>query len=370
MELGRDKVTEGLRNLYGGKNSTTAQKFAGAVEIPLGAIQGIFTVPMAMFKGAENLPGVGYAATTVNSFFAGLGSGGAGAAVDGLYALPLSQKTKQELEPTIAEIGSLVSMIAGGKLTHSAYTKAVSKIDANLKTFIDKTKADPAFTLEVKSATPDAQSVFLDRFRYDFELPTIDWGTGKRTNTSGLPIIDIGVPDAPIPRIPGMKYVPETGKTTGTKTVFERYQKTTPASTSDPRNFKTADEFVARDPVKAEVAMTTGKVPEGLYVGDVYKALEAKAIAEGNVGLIQRLANTTVGTEAARGLKAFDRPTDGSINLIQELRDVRAARTAWQESMNKGLVIEKEAAKLISQAEPIRSPKIKDWQEFIKSLEC
>jgi hypothetical protein len=293
-------------------------------------------------------------------------------------------------------------MLAGGKLTHSAYTKAVSKIDANLKTFIDKTKADPAFTLEVKSATPDAQSVFLDRFRYDFELPTIDWGTGKRTNTSGLPIIDIGVPDAPMSRIPGMKYVPETGKTTGTKTVFERYQETpTERTTSSfagdrfqsqtavrtaelgglprenvpfqerrPQQYKTADEFVARDPVKAEVAMTTGKVPEGLYVGDVYKALEAKAIAEGNVGLIQRLANTTVGTEAARGLKAFDRPTDGSISLIQEIREIQSARQANAEYVNRGLNIEKETAKLKKEAEPISSPKLKDWNEFIKSLEC
>lgn len=397
MEEAQNKFNQGIQRPR--KADTWSDVVVAPAEMGLALINTALAAPMALFKGAEELPGIGWAAGTFNGLFAGMGNGSSEVALKGLYDSPLSQKSKDNLAPVVAETASLIGMVLGAKVGSKAFTGIEAKVEANINKIFTETKTEAARQLAVKSEFPQPTKVNIEKFYDERNMPVIDFGKPAKSN---LPSIQLGVEPAPKPGMTGARYVwsepksdmfsgvERTAKTAETRTqsTGTEFQSRTGVRTAeesglgrdvvpfqDRRNmqeaYKTADEYVLADPVKAERALADPTTtPKDLYVGDIYKALEAKANKEGDVALSLRLSQTTVGTEAARGLKAFDRPTDGTVNLVQELRDVRAARQAWQESTNKGLVVEKEAAKLVEKAELIRSPKIKDWQEFIKSLEC
>lgn len=90
--------------------------------------------------------------------------------------------------------------------------------------------------------------------------------------------------------------------------------------------------------------------------------LYKKAMAEGDIGAVLRLAKSPIGTEFGRGLQSFNRANDLDVYVVRTIQDINRAGS-------RGIDIVKEAEKIKFEAE---KPTPTDWQKFLEDLppEC
>jgi hypothetical protein len=144
-------------------------------------------------------------------------------------------------------------------------------------------------------------------------------------------------------------------------------------SMDEQRNY--GDTLANADPEYALSVALGNETPEGdIRAGAVYGALLKKAIAESDVSLMMRLAESKIGTEAGQALKAFDvgwtELAEGA-DPVKIIKKVNKELERVAKERNKGLskekVVAKEKAKMKEEI-----PKVKKnvWKEFIDSIQC
>lgn len=128
-------------------------------------------------------------------------------------------------------------------------------------------------------------------------------------------------------------------------------------------------ELVSKDRQKA-LSIALGKTaPEGnLKPGSVFTALREEAMKEGDIETLRRLTKSTVASETAQELKAFDtfEPNDPvkTIRQVQKFLQTRAEK-------NTRIDVIKEKTKIASQIKKeIKPVKRETWEGFINNLKC
>lgn len=127
-----------------------------------------------------------------------------------------------------------------------------------------------------------------------------------------------------------------------------------------------ANEFIGNDPDRAEaVAMGDVAAPEGVRSFAVYKAVEEKATAEGDIPLLTRLAKSKIAdtaTEFGKQLRLLrDRASTDPVELIKSVMKAREAQIAKRGERD----ILKGRAALAKESSTV--DQIEHW---IKSIEC
>lgn len=137
-----------------------------------------------------------------------------------------------------------------------------------------------------------------------------------------------------------------------------------------------AEQYIKSNPEDAlKVAMGEMNAPEGLLASVVFKAVENKALTEGDVDLIQRLATsdmTDQATAAGQFIKGFDTynneysPTE-IIKTINKNRFENVQKSLKDKTVKNA---EKEAIKEVEDNVESNKPKKDDWDQFIESIRC
>lgn len=127
-----------------------------------------------------------------------------------------------------------------------------------------------------------------------------------------------------------------------------------------------------------ELAMSivNGEAPEqdGLRAQELFTGLKVKAEADGDVGTIRDLAlsehATATATELGQRIKALDSESpDDAVSAIRDVQDTRIK--VAKDKLKKSYETEKKnIVKDINKEIKKSSPKIKDWNDFLTSLEC
>lgn len=131
-----------------------------------------------------------------------------------------------------------------------------------------------------------------------------------------------------------------------------------------------AENLIDRSPDIAKSIAMGDTVAPGTEIGSVYKALEARAIRDGDVNLIRELSRSKAPTEAGQALKAFDSIDPNSpVRIIREINAARAARIEKLQGKNVPMVRATEKAALKTEIVKTTSKRPK-WEEFISEITC
>ena len=134
-----------------------------------------------------------------------------------------------------------------------------------------------------------------------------------------------------------------------------------------------ANEIIKKDPALAEkIAFGEAKEINDVRAQEMFTALRAKAIAEGDVTQIHKLATnekaTAMTTELGQRVKALDSGEKGTdpVKIIQDVAKTRKEATESKIGQRK---VKKQVKELKAEVKKTQ-PKAKDWEGFIRSLEC
>jgi hypothetical protein len=140
-------------------------------------------------------------------------------------------------------------------------------------------------------------------------------------------------------------------------------------------NLALAQEIVDSNPSQAKrIAMGQEAPPKGILPESVFKALEMKALLEGDVAMISDLATKsgliTEATEMGRRLGMYrDLNSESPIAAIKEVLKARD-KAAAEKMESKSVAKEKTKVKKEIEKSIKKSAKKESWEDFISSLEC
>jgi hypothetical protein len=371
------------------KNTSKLDKTVGTGMAGLGAIHVAFAPITSSMRMLAGVPVVGRVATGVEKLFGAIGGGFAGAAVTNLQQLPIQEESKTKLEPLVAETASLIGQIAAGKASHSAGVKIKNNV-LDILDVVHGAKNIPGVMNRTPGIGKDAPQ----------RLPVVPVPTRIGVNRVGsTKPQSVGIRETLEPRAIETRPLPELQRTplpTKRGTVQEgaldlaraegtQFQSRTnvrlseearargievqdaPIRTSRVKaeDVQRADAFVSKSPEKAlEVIRERATPPNNVLAGDVYKALEARAIATKDPALLRQLIDSPVGMKAGQELQALNRDVFGNNRVSQTVRDIENARREFYKR-------DKESAKeLKAQAKKIEPPTRDAWVDFIRSIEC
>lgn len=155
--------------------------------------------------------------------------------------------------------------------------------------------------------------------------------------------------------------------------VTEFANKDTYLAHSYAKNAESAANLVHDNPKKA-MDIATGKISGNNMVHEsaVFHAVKEKALKEGDVSTIQKLASSghyTKTSEAAQklGAEGYNAVHHDPVKAIQEIRDARQA--AFEK--NSKTTVREEASKVIESVNKVtKAPSKNEWASLIESLRC
>lgn len=134
---------------------------------------------------------------------------------------------------------------------------------------------------------------------------------------------------------------------------------------------KKADEFVKNNKQLA-IDIVKGLKPEqdGIFRQDLYKSLEETAINEGDSDLLNELSRSMTVEEATELGQRIQALARGEIDPVKEMTELRDERMKKNKVTKKKIKEETDKAtkQIKKEVEAAATPK--EWEEFIKSLEC
>ncbi len=402
VENGAEKVAE---YLIARTPSEKVGKLAGAVS----GIAGSFFSPItALFEGANQVPVLGSVSKLISLPFQAAGEGGAnigGAVVD---ALPVSQQVKDNLKPGIQEIFSLAGQLALGRVGDVVFKatlpseRAAAKIrteivseNPNVKAKLEAIPTNKINQLVETHGVTDAKTIIKEAIRFAEEktggqtTPSMitetpktklsqvvesqgaDLSYGKFQQDQVKPINQVeGVGETKVRTLAqGVEQNAIEKKLTAGFGDLPEYQ-----SVNMKQQAQLASDLLTNDPIKArKVAMGEEIAPQGIIPEAVFIALEDLAIKNGDVATLKELATasklTVEATTMGQRIRTLgERSPESPVGAITEIAKVReeVARKA-----NKDITKAKESIKAEIRAEIQKNtPKIKTWEEFVKSIEC
>ena len=127
-----------------------------------------------------------------------------------------------------------------------------------------------------------------------------------------------------------------------------------------------ASEFISKNYELAK-KIALGQAPEqdDLRAQELFTAIRIKAQAEGDVDTLLELASSdkaaAMATELGQRIKALDATSPEDV--VKALREIKNSRVPKK---SEKLKVVKEIHKYVKKAEP----KLKDWNDFVKSIQC
>ena len=198
-------------------NSSVAKKVAATGSVGVGWLNNAFTVFSSPLAALSPIPGIGHIADSINKVFGAIGGVGEQFSTEVvLRNLPVSEKTKKEIEPLIRELGSLSALVLAGKAgadVTSKITKRTTEVTSKIKEDI---KVQVQFleegTTKVPIKTPStkqaeyARSMGYEPYTPAERLPIIKYG--KRQKTTEL-TVKLPTEGLRMPTPKGTRLVPE-----------------------------------------------------------------------------------------------------------------------------------------------------------------
>lgn len=135
-------------------------------------------------------------------------------------------------------------------------------------------------------------------------------------------------------------------------------------------------DMMGKDIESVKTMAKTGEgIPEGVHPQILFNAMEAYATKNADVGLLRDLAASPLGTKLSEaggelGSHGFN---DNPNSAISKIREVSKAREEGFSKMNQGKKAADEVKSTAAELKSVRqasAPKIKDWNTFVKSLQC
>ena len=135
-------------------------------------------------------------------------------------------------------------------------------------------------------------------------------------------------------------------------------------------------DLMGKDIESVKTMAKTGEgIPEGVHPQILFNAMEAYATKNADVGLLRDLAQSPLGTKLSEaggelGSHGFN---DNPNSAISKIREVSKAREEGFSQMNQGKKAADEVKSTAAELKSVRqasAPKIKDWNTFVKSLQC
>lgn len=132
-----------------------------------------------------------------------------------------------------------------------------------------------------------------------------------------------------------------------------------------------ADEFIRKDKQLA-IDIVKGLKPEqdGLYRQDLYAALRELALNEGDSDLLNELSRSMTVEEATELGQRIQALARGRIDPVKEMTELREERMKKNKVDKKKIKEETERASKQIKKEIAEASTPKEWEDFIKSLEC
>lgn len=150
-------------------DNTPVRRVAKTVELGVGAAEAILSPVSAVFSGAEEIPVAGKIAQGVNWIFGKVGEGGGWAADNVVDALPVSDKTKEEIRPAATELSTLLAQIALGKAGEVGVRRSAA-LREDIKTKITKDVIETNQLPRNVYISPEAvRSIFIDSSKLSAE---------------------------------------------------------------------------------------------------------------------------------------------------------------------------------------------------------
>lgn len=132
-----------------------------------------------------------------------------------------------------------------------------------------------------------------------------------------------------------------------------------------------ARDLISRDPETALKSIETDtRAPGQPRAESVFIELKKKALEEGDVDMIQQLAKSKIGTEAAQSLKALDDGLRLEADPVSSLKEIRAIKEQSVAKKLKTDNLEKVKSSEKAKVEKVRKVEKQTWEEFINSIEC
>ena len=197
--------------------TSTAKKVAATGEVGMGWLNNMFTAFSAPLAALSPVPGVGNVADMINQGFAGIMNIGGKTAEEGVNALPISEKTKQEIMPLSKELGGLLVMAAAGKGGADIVGKVKSKTleinrrvqeDVRIQIRILSESGETKIPIRTPSTkhAEYARSQGYEPYTRPEDLPIIRFGKKERTLEPTIQLSERLSPSLP----KGARLVPET----------------------------------------------------------------------------------------------------------------------------------------------------------------
>jgi hypothetical protein len=133
-----------------------------------------------------------------------------------------------------------------------------------------------------------------------------------------------------------------------------------------------ATELMNKDYKKAVRIAEGLEEPEGsLRAGSVFVAVRERAMKEGDVITLEKLAKSKIGTEAGQALKAFDAglrndPVGWMSDVIKHRKDAIVKKVGNTKIAKEGKAIKENIAKRVRKNMPTKE----DWNKFITDITC
>lgn len=137
---------------------------------------------------------------------------------------------------------------------------------------------------------------------------------------------------------------------------------------------KTAADMIETDYERLKrIAMNLEAAPPGLHAGTAYKAVEMKAVADGDRQTLLDLARSKTSKLASlygQEIKAFDgRDPNSPVDAIAEINAIREERAA-KRAKGKSVAEEKKATKTAIKAGIKKTATKETWASFVDSITC
>lgn len=401
-----DRMVNLMDSLDSEKNKDpgiVTERLSRALSAGIGVANIGFLPASATLSGAEEMPVVGPLAKGINYIFGKAGELGEWEADAIVDALPVSDRTKESIIGPARELAGLLNMVALGKVGHSTakdlkgrYTEKLDLIEEKRNNGIELTKTEKALvksekvisnaekvTGKVIVTVNDAKNRILelkDQLRKEIpkgyeELKSENLQQKEPVSQPEPATKSTFIESVKTPELsPEVKTGPTAQSKTGVDIKTEAFERGIKEDFGEIADYKVmnmkeqsrmAEQLINTNAELAKkVAVGDAIPPEGLKAGSVFTALKNRAIASGDIETLRTLAKSNLASRLGQEIKAFDDSgvTADPVKAMKAVEEGRRSNFRSARVKQEKLKLQNEIAKA--------TPKLKDWDSFIRSIQC
>jgi len=193
IQQGGDNLATNIPKIFDDHN-TALQRGVAAGQATVGTINALFGALLSPLQGIGTIPVIGSVVDGVNKLFGAVGEGAGAAAVQSVNEMPLSQETKDLINPLIHDSASLVAQIYAGKVAGDAGKVTLAKLTDNSKAVLAHLTNDAALKEAVKVPVASDNAVTPVKINKIEPQPTIYDNVGPNFEGTPSKNIEISAP--------------------------------------------------------------------------------------------------------------------------------------------------------------------------------